>query len=557
MFPRLSLIVACWFLLPGISAAQTLKPLPLPDLSGLTPAQNADVREARANFERESSRLSGLQLAEQYADIGGFYARARLYAAAEVAFQNAALIVPQDDRWVYLLGVLARTQDRAADARRLFDRAFKLNSMYLPTRMALVGELIRAGEMDRAHQLLEEAAKTHPGQPAPLAVLADIAYRQQRFADAITHLEQAVRSDPQATALYAALARAQEGAGNAGAAREAGTKAGNVPPRLDDPLVQRILPVVEAAAPAAQAAPAERAPDPRQLIAGEVAMYLGAGRLDEARRTLDAGLKTFPNDALLLTGYVHVEVAAGNLAAARDRARDAVTGHPRSAQAWITQGLVLEIVNDDEGARSAYRKALEIEPRSTRAQLSLGNMALRNGRATEAVAAYRAATVIDADDDDAWARLLAAQFILGQCEAGVRDAQANAARKATDPLFAELFVRAASTCRAATAAQREKALVDGERLYKADNVNVAQASEAYALALAANARWDEATQTQGGAMFEAVRAGDQAVIAQYREFYQRFEARQVPDRPWPSSHWFLTPQRPAPPPAAAPAARPN
>jgi len=557
MFPRLSLIIACWFLLPGIAAAQTLKPLPLPDLSSLTPAQIADVREARANFDRESSSLSGLQLAEKYGDIGGFYARARLYAAAEVAFQNAALIVPQDDRWVYLLGVLARNQNRNADARRLFDRAFKLNAMYLPTRMALVGELLRAGELDRARQLLDEAAKMHPGQPAPLAVLADIAYRQQRFADAIANLEQAIRSDPQANALYAALARAQEGAGNASAAREAGAKAGNVPPRLDDPLVQRILPVVEAESSPAQAGQPEQESDPRQLIAGEVAMYMGTGRLDEARKTLDAGLKTFPNDALLLTGYARLEVAAGNLAAARDRARDVVTAHPRSMPAWITQGLILEIVNDDDGARVAYRKALEIEPKSTRAQLSLGNMALRNGRAAEAVTAYRAATAIDADDTDAWARLLAAQFILGQCEGGVRDAQANATRKGTDPLFAELFVRAASTCRAATTAQRERALADGERLYKADNVNVAQASEAYALALAANGRWDDAVQTQGGAMFEAVRAGDQAAIAQYREFYQRFEAKQVPDRPWPSSHALLKPQRPAPPPAVAPAARPN
>jgi tetratricopeptide (TPR) repeat protein len=536
--------------LPALAAAQTLKPLPNPDLSKLSAAQNSELREARAHFDKVSKGQAGVQLAEAYGDIGGFYARAGLFDAAAPAFQNAAQTVPQDDRWVYLQGVIARAQGKNSDARRYFEQAFKLNSMYLPIRMALTAELMRAGETDKASKLLDEAVASNRNEPAPLAVLGEIELRNKRYAEAITHFKEAIRLDPKASALYGSLARAQEGAGNAEAAREAGSKAGNVPPLLNDPLVQRILPIAENSDTSAS-----EPVDPRQPIVGDAVLQAGAGKFDAARKALDAGLKQFPNDALLLAHYARVEIAAGNLAAARTRVNAALAADPKSILALMTQGVLLEMGNDDAGALESYRKVSAIDPRFARAHGAAGDIAMRNGRTADAIAAYR--TLVNARplDVDGWAHLLAAEFVAGQCATSLRETGENAAKNPRSPLFAELDVRAVSTCPAASAEQKKKALAEAEKLYNGTTQDTAQIGEAYALALAANGKWEDAAQTQGASVFAAVSAGDQAAVTQYREFYQRFQGKQLPSRPWPDGHPLFKPARPsvAAKPAAAPA----
>ncbi len=549
MTSRLALLLSLCLAAPAM--AQNLKPLPTPDLSGLSADQNAGLREARANFDRVSKTVSGVELAELYGDMGGFYARARMPEVALVAFENAGQIVPKDDRWIYLQGVMLRSTGKAEEAQKRFDEAFKLNPSYLPTRLSIVAERMRKGDFAGAKKLLEDSITTNPNQPAPQAMLGEIAFREKRYADASRHVHAALLLDPRATSLYGALARAEQAAGNPDAAKIAQVKSGDVPPRLDDPLLERIMPSGAAPAPAAAAAAA----NPNEAVLGEVALQLATGKPDLARKALDAALKRTPKDPLLLASYARVEASADRMDAAKSRAREAVAADPKSQPAWITQGIILEMAGDDAGARESYQRAIAVDTRSTRPHVLAGNLAMRTGRAADAVTAYRAVVGASQDDVDGWARLLAAEFVAGQCQAGVKESADNAKRAPRNPQFAELAIRAASTCRAATPAQRQQALVDAEKLYKGVQSDVAQVGEAYALALAANGKWEDAAQTQGGALFEAVRVGDPDAIAQYRELYQRFEAKQLPDMPWASTHALLKPQRPAAaPPAPAPAA---
>lgn len=547
----LALLAAC----TANAFAQAPKPLPNPDLSRLSPAENAQVREARADFDKMSVGQTGVALAEAYGNVGAAYARAQLFDAAAVAFENAAKAAPIDDRWAYLQGVIARMQRKPAEARAAFERALKLNGLYLPTRIALSGELIRAGDLAGADRLLTAALADHEKDPALRATLGDVAFRQKRYADAVAYINEAIRLDPQATSLYAALARAQEAAGNAEAARAAQARAGDVPPRLDDALAQRVLPPAGtlAAAPAAPAPPA----DPRQLAVGEANFHAAAGNFDAARSVLDKALAKQPADALLLANYARIEAVAGRFDAARTRIDAAIKADPKLAMPQMVRGLVLEMAGDDAGAKGAYERAAAIEPKVARPHVALGNLAMRGGRAADAVAAYRAATALAPDDAADWARLLAAESVAGQCATGMREAAANAGKHARDPLFAELHVRAVSACAQATPAQKQAVLKIAETLYKGARANIAQASETYALALAANGKWEEAAQTQGAAVYEAARAGDQTAVAEYREFYQRFQQKQMPAHPWPDSHALIKPPRPqrneAPAKPAAPA----
>jgi hypothetical protein len=85
----------------------------------------------------------------------------------------------------------------------------------------------------------------------------------------------------------------------------------------------------------------------------------------------------------------------------------------------------------------------------------------------------------------------------------------------------------------------------------------ASVGEAFALALAANGRWDDAIKTQQAAMFVLVRNRKMDEIGGYREFLTMLQAHKLPDRPWPANHSLFHPQRaaPDPKPVAAPPPR--
>jgi len=329
---------------------------------------------------------------------------------------------------------LARMRGQHAQARTAFERSLKLNGLYLPTRIALAGELLRGGDPAAAENLLSAGLAAHEKQPALRAMLADVAFRQQRYKEAVAYLEEALRLDPRASALYGALARAEEAAGNAAGARAAQAKAGDVPPYLEDPLLARLLPepvlanVAKSAgtsnAPGAAGAAASGQPAPtdaRQVAIGEANFLIAAGKPEQARAALDKALAKQPNDVILLAAYARLELAANRPDAARARATAATAADPRSVPAWLTQGHVLEVGGDDAGARGAYERAVALEPKAARAQVALGNLALRSGRTGDALVAYRAATAAQPDDAENWAHLLAAEFLAGQCAGALRE----------------------------------------------------------------------------------------------------------------------------------------
>lgn len=526
------------------AAAQSPQPLPKPDLTALPAAAQTELREARANFDRTAPTLTGTRLAEGYADLGAAYARAGLFDVAAVALANAAQVTPQDGRWPYVQGVLARLLDRRDQAKAFFEKAYKLNPDYLPGRVALAGARMQANDFDGARGLLAPYVAGHKSEPAPFAVLADIALQQKRYADAVTNLETALKLDPKATQLYASLAAAQAGAGNTEAAKAAQARAGNVPVRLDDPLMRRLLPAAPVDAATVDATPAVA--DPYAEVAATVARALAEGRLDAARGALDAALKQKPNDPVLLANYARVDAAAGDFKQAAARSKAALAVAPRNSLALLNHALVLEMSGDDAGAHEAYQKAVAAEAPVREAYFRYGNLLMRTGRPADAAAQYRTLATLVPDDGEAWARLLAADVAAGQCATGLKDITTGFAQHPTDRALVQLYVRATSTCAAASAEERRKALEHAVALYRSGSGNAAQVGEAYALALAANGKWDDAVQTQGAAMYDLIRAGDQATVALFREFLQKFQAKQLPDRPWPADHPLFKPLRPAP-----------
>jgi tetratricopeptide (TPR) repeat protein len=538
-------LVAALVVAPACAFAAT-KQVPTPDLSKLPAAGATELGDFRADFDAKRASLTGEPLAEAYAQLGAAYARYRFFDAASVALENASLLAPNDGRWVYVRGLVARIQKQEAVAQNFFELALRLDKEYLPIRMAVARAKLKNGDVEGARRLLAEYVASHTDQAAAYAFLGEIELRQKRYAEAITHAQRALALDPEATQVYATLADAQAGLGNAKAATEARSKAGTVAARLSDTLAEGLFGL----------SPAPRTTtDPTTKDLAEAARLLGLGQYDGARRRLDDALKRQPNEATVLALYARVDAAAGNLAAAKSRAVSAVAADKDSALAHLSHGVALEMSGDDSAARRAYETAVRLDPKLVEARALLGTLLMRTGRNEEAITQYRELVRLHPRNREHWMRLVAAYVVAGRCTAALRDVSEMLGLDDKNKFMLEVFVRLASTCPAASAKERLGALEYGGKLY-GENAT-ASVSEAYALALAANGRWDEAVKTQQAAMFMFVRGGLKDAMSGHRELLEQLQAHKMPTHPWPASAVLFHPQRlaPNPKPVAAPKKR--
>ena len=558
----LPLVLAFACIAPA-TAADAIKPLPTADLSKLSRENADEIRGYLTQFNKDKTTLKGSDLAESYANIGALHARVGIFNVAEVAFADAAAINPDDGRWPYLQALVALAGGKEPAAKALFERSFALNPSYLPARMALANVLIRDNELERARALVEDFTREKKTYPMPFAVLGAIALRQDRNSDAVNLFKLALAAEPQATQLYGGLAIAQEKTGDKKGAEASRAKAGDVAPSLPDPMMTRILPIVDLKAPviaanaatpagAGQASNEAPAAGPKQNAMVAAGMSATAGDYDTARKTLDGALKQFPNDAEILLAYARVEAAAGKFDAARSRARAATLAAPKEASSWYVQGLIEEAAGNDAAATAAFTKVLTIDSGNARARTAIGTIQLRNGNTADAMKTYGDAVLGSPESTDARAHLIAAQVLAGKCADAVRETGAAAITSPRDAGIAELYVRVASTCRSANTEQRQRAMTMGENLYISPLGSSAQVSEAYALSLAAAGKWKDAEQTQAAAMFDVAKNGNEASIALYKDFYARFQAKQLPDQPWAAAHPLLKPTRPTFKPASRP-----
>jgi len=541
---RKLLLCGALFLAPMIAGASDalLKPLPNPDVSKLAAAEAAQLRAARTQFDNARASLVGPPLAEAYAEMAALYARAGLKDVAAIALYDASQSDPDDARWMYLRGVLARDLKQNAEARANFETAMALDKIYLPIAYRLSDTLVDLGDFDGAHKLLERLTREHPENAVGFAMMAQVELRQKRYPAAVENFNRALKLEPQANQLYQSLAEAYTGMGNAAAAKEAVAKAGNTPPALADPLV---LGFFSGAAASASGSPLQQA---QQLAA--------SGRIAAARAKLADHLRDHPDDVEALAFQARLEASIGDNLIAQAAADQALTLKPDNAVALLARGIVYEYAGDDNQAYAFYQRAVRADVKLPMARLLLGNAEMRRSRFSEAAEQYRQLATLQPDDPPAVAHLAAAQVAAGQCGRALADTSAAQARKPADGDLMQIFVRLASTCPAAKQQERDMALDYAQALYK--QRPDADDSATLALAMAAHGKFADAQQYQAEAIFQALRSSDKQSAELYKSTQAAFAAKQTPDRPWPAQHPYfkppqLTPTRPAIKAAEAPA----
>ncbi|MEO8459792.1 MAG: tetratricopeptide repeat protein, partial [Dokdonella sp.] len=470
---------------PVFSADALLKPLPSGELSRLPPAQAKWLRDERADFDAAKAALLGGPLVEAYARIGSAYGKLGLYDVAEIALYDASQLAPEVSGWIYAQGLIADAQKQSAAAVAFYSRAIAIDKNYLPYRIAFAEAKLRAGDAEAGRAQLSQYAADTADEPRAHAVLGDIAMAQKKYPEAIAQYQLALKFDPQANAVEAKLADAYTASGDAKSAATARAKAGHVAARLTDPVRDAIV----------------GAALNGDEVATEIAkatFFSNNNRYAAALESLDAALRLQPNDPQALAFHARVDAISGNLAQASQRAQAALAAAPNSAVVLVTDATIKEMTKDDAGADASYRKAIAGGPTFADARLRYGTFLMRTGKTADALAQFKELTRLEPARAEGWAYQTAAEVVLGRCADALQELTAQTKERPKNLLVRQLFVRIAATCKSATAEQRKAALADGGNLYT--NTKGPDVADAFALALAANGRWEDAVQIESGAM---------------------------------------------------------
>jgi tetratricopeptide (TPR) repeat protein len=294
-----------------------LAPVIQPDLSGVDTVVADQLRQARREMEAAIADPSASieRLAAAYGTLGQLYHAYELLDAAEICYDNARYLVPQDFRWVHLAADVARRNGELEKAAALYEAAWSLQPYDFAALVRLGEVCSELGRAEDAKMAFNAALALSPGSPSAMAGLGQLALDNREFGDAIMYFQAALKAAPEANRLHYSLAMAYRGLGDMEAAKQHLEQRGTVGVRPPDPVVDQL-----------------------ELLTEGERVHLVRGRL---------------------------AFASGRYQEAADEFAAAVAADPKSARALVNLGTALGQLGDLDGAIEKYERALAIEPDQT------------------------------------------------------------------------------------------------------------------------------------------------------------------------------------------------
>jgi tetratricopeptide (TPR) repeat protein len=298
------------------------------------------------------------------------------------------------------------------------------------TRLRQAHAALRAGKAATAEKWLRALAAKSPGEVNCRWLLGVALLDQDKAADAVAMLEQAVQAAPDFADARVDLARACRAAGQPARAREEVRRVLESDPyhhrawlaygdalvelgkyadaslaferaRLTDPERRRI----EAARNALVADEGRAEGLFREILredsshvaalCGLAALALGAARARDAERLLRHALRQSAYVPLAYRGLGPVLVRLGRLKEAEAAARHLEKIEPDSPQTWVTVASVATRLMRQEEALEAYEHAVRLKPDEVGLRISAGHLQRTLGRRRESEASYKAALQLD------------------------------------------------------------------------------------------------------------------------------------------------------------------
>jgi tetratricopeptide (TPR) repeat protein len=446
------------------------------------------------------------------------------YDAAEPAYLNAQVLMPQEPRWPYFLAHLYKSEGNTAKSTAFFTRVLELVPNDVPTLIWLGRAYLDEGQADKAEPLFERARQVAPQVPAVLVGLGQAALGRRDFARAASTLEEALKIDPSLQSVHSPLAMAYRGLGDTAKAEEHLKLWKNTEVLVPDPFRRELDLALESGL--SYELRGVRALEQRDFKAAEdffrkgieitpgtsplgrslrhklaTALYM-QGDVGGAVKWFEETLRMAPGDGIDETA-AKAHYSLGVLMASSGRGQDAI-GHlsaavrfsPNYVEAHQALADALRRSGRVEQSLGQYAEALRISPRSADARFGYGMALVRLGRYRDARDWFDEASRIHPDRQDfpfALARLLAAAP-----DDGVRDGQ------------------------------RAQAIVE----HLAKSGRTIDLGETLAMALAERGQFDDAVAIQRQLIEASTRSGLEAVTRRMRANLLRYERRQPCRMPW-------------------------
>jgi tetratricopeptide (TPR) repeat protein len=365
----------------------TLVPVHQPDLTELEP----EVREQLISLQKSTAdqakdpTVTDLKLSEAYGLLGQVYHAYALTSPARECYLNARQLSPRDFRWIYLLAIISRQEDRTEEAITYYKAARVLRPDYLAAPVNLGNLYLQQNRLEEARASFKEALTINERCTAARYGLGQVALSLRNYAEAVEYLEQALVDAPDANRLHYALAMAYRGLGNIQKARSHLQQQGPVGVRVGDPLVDGLQELIRG----------ERLHLIRGRMAFDVLRYSEAA--DEFRKAVAANPASIP--ARVNLGSTLIQL--GDFKGAIEQYQESIRISPTNTAAHFNLGMLLSKQNQHDGAILHFQSVLGLNPRDGEARFLLAQELLKSGRSEEALAEFKRVVESNPDNEDA------------------------------------------------------------------------------------------------------------------------------------------------------------
>ena len=370
------------------AAPETLRPVQLPDLSGLADHAREQVRDRHAALMRALARgdTQPGELGGLYGDTGLILMAAEYHEAAVAAFLNAMSLTARDRRWPYYLGHLYRLRGEGAQAAELFARALELEPTDVPTLLWLGGSYLDQGRVGDADAVFARALSLEPRSAAALAGAGHAALAAQGYAGAVDRLERALGADPRALSLHYPLAMSYRGLGDQARADAHLERQSSGEPTMSDPLMDVFRTLLE---------------NPLSYEVQGVEAFTN-GQWARAEAAFRAGLELEPDNPALRNRLATTLVVAGDTVDAEAEFEETLRRAPTYAPAHFGLGLLLDLTGRRLAAIERFSAAVQYQPDYVEARLGLADALRVTGRTELSVPHYQRVVELDPRVAEAW-----------------------------------------------------------------------------------------------------------------------------------------------------------
>jgi len=367
--------------------AERLQPVPEPDILGADPVAQNSLLATRDEvaLQIQDASAADKQVGQAFGDLGALYHAYAIDRPAEACYHNAIILEPDNFRWRYYAGQLARGAGRLEDALTHYREAEKIDPDYAPLKLRMGQAYLELDRVDEARPLLLEAAKEPGLRAAALFYLGQIDLLGRNYSLAVDHFREALSRDPEANSVHYPLAQALRGQGDTAQARQHLALHGKQDPHVSDRLMQELKALENGSRPHFIAA----------MQAARKADYSTA--LEEFKR----GLALEPDNLNARISYARVLFLDGSRDGAREELLAVIGKDPDNALAGFLLALLYEADGREDLAMERYRKIVAAKPDEPGAQFFLANLLFRAGKYSEAAQHYQAAFAASPDAEPA------------------------------------------------------------------------------------------------------------------------------------------------------------